>query len=265
MTDHDFLIPAKFPYVGLYSTANGISAVGSPVKVKILELLSRQEMAFDKLVQNSGRAKSTISIHLKDLAEAGIIDAKPDPEDGRKKIFYLHSLFLGGVDSEERGRFDIERYIKKELPCNGNPATLYRFILTTIRLNLMDQGMGINPVLYRAGSKAGESLYQCVEGSTIDNIVHRMGKYWVNNGLGKIELERKNPLTLNIRDCFECIDLPIKGKPVCAFESGVLSSIFSAYYAQRMRAVETRCYAMGSNLCRFELTEYPGQMTIDAS
>lgn len=96
MTDHDFLIPAKFPYVGLYSTANGISAVGSPVKVKILELLSRQEMAFDKLVQNSGRAKSTISIHLKDLAEAGIIDAKPDPEDGRKKIFYLHSLFLGG-------------------------------------------------------------------------------------------------------------------------------------------------------------------------
>jgi hypothetical protein len=129
----------------------------------------------------------------------------------------------------------------------------------------MDQGVTIDPVLHLAGLRAGESLYHCVEGSTIEGIVQRMGKLWVNNGLGKIELERKNPLTLNIRDCFECIDLPIKGEPACAFESGVLSSIFSSYYAEHMSAIETRCYAMGSNLCRFELTEQPGPRVMDAS
>jgi hypothetical protein len=265
MTDQDFLIPARFSSVGLYSTSNGISTVGSPVKMKILELLSRQEMAFDKLVENSGRAKSTISVHLKDLAEAGIIDARPDPIDGRKKIFYLHSFYLGGVDSGDRGRFDIERYITREFPCDGNPASLYRFILSTIRLNLMNEGITINPVLHLAGLKAGESLYHCIESRTVEGIIHRMGKFWVNNGLGKIELERLNPLTLNIRDCFECIDLPIKGEPACAFESGVLSSLFSAYYEQRMKAIETRCYAMGNNLCRFELTEHHGLMVLDAS
>jgi hypothetical protein len=41
MADSDFLIPERFPYVGLYSTSHGISAVGSPVKVKILEMLAR--------------------------------------------------------------------------------------------------------------------------------------------------------------------------------------------------------------------------------
>jgi len=257
MQDPDFLIPERFPYVGLYSTQNGISAVGSPVKVKILDMLTRHEMAFDELVENSGRAKSTISVHLRDLADAGIVGARTDPVDGRKKIFYLDSLFLGGADSGERGWFDLDRYIRREIPCNGNPASLYRFILSTIRLHLMSQGITIDPVLRLAGLEAGRSLYPCVKDTAIEGMIHGMGKVWEKNGLGEVELERRTPLTLNIRDCFECIDLPIHGKPACAFESGVLSSIFTLYYGQQMKAIETRCYAMGSNLCRFELREQP--------
>ncbi|MCE5297603.1 MAG: ArsR family transcriptional regulator [Methanoregulaceae archaeon] len=264
MADPDFLIPERFPYVGLYSTSNGISAVGSPVKVKILEMLSGNEMAFDELVENSGRAKSTVSVHLKDLAEAGIVGARSDPVDGRKKIFYLHSFFLGSADSGERGWFDLDRYVRKDIPCDGNPATLYRFILSTIRLNLMDQGITIDPVLNLAGLKAGKSLYPCVEGHDIESMVNRIGKLWEKNGLGKVELERVTPLTLNIRDCFECIDLPIQGKPACAFESGLLSALFSLHYEQRLKAIETHCYAMGNNLCRFELIELPGRMPLDA-
>lgn len=260
MADPDFLIPERFPYVGLYSTPKGISAIGSPVKVKILEMLARDEMAFDEIVENSGRAKSTISVHLKDLAEAGIIGARPDLSDGRRKIFYLNSLFLGSADSGDRGWFDLDRYIQKEITCDKNPALLYRFILSTIRLNLMDQGISVDPILRLAGLKAGESLYPCVEDPDIEGIVGRMGSLWEKTGLGTVEMESSAPLTLNIRDCFECIDLPIKGKPVCSFESGLLSSLFSLYYGQRVKATETRCYAMGSNLCRFELREQPIRM-----
>jgi uncharacterized protein len=264
MADPDFLIPERFPHVGLYSTENGISAVGSPVKVKILDMLARHEMAFDELVENSGRAKSTVSVHLRDLADAGIVGARTDPVDGRKKIFYLDSLFLGSADSGERGWFDLDRYIRREIPCDGNPASLYRFILTTIRLNLMNQGITIDPVLHLAGLKAGGILYPCVEDTDIEGMIHGMGKLWEKNGLGEVELDRRTPLTLNIHDCFECIDLPIRGMPVCAFESGILSSLFSLYYGRQMKAVETRCYAMGSNLCRFELREQPVRMPPDA-
>lgn len=264
MADPDFLIPERFPYVGLYSTSNGISAVGSPVKVKILEMLACNEMAFDDLVEHSGRAKSTVSVHLKDLAEAGIFGARPDPVDGRKKIFYLHSLFLGSADSGERGWFDLDRYIRKEIPCDGNPASLYRFILSTIRLNLMNQGIMIDPVLHLAGLNAGEILYPCVKGHDIEGMINRMEKLWEKNGLGNVELERETPLTLNIRDCFECIDLPVQGKPACAFESGLLSTLFSNFYGHPMKATEIRCYAMGNNLCRFELTKQHDSIPPDA-
>lgn len=251
----DFHPPAHSPFIGLYSSSEGIRAIDSPVKVKILEMLARQEMAFDQLVETSGRAKSTVSVHLKDLADDGIVGARADPADGRKKIFYLNSLFLAGADSEVRGNFDLDQYIPREIPCEGNPGAMFRFILSTIRLTLMNQGILIDPVLSLAGQKAGEGLYPCVEASGVNGMVQNIGRIWKKNGLGSIELERLDPLTLRITDCFECIDLPISGKPLCAFESGVLTSLFSMSCELQMKTIETHCYAMGSNLCRFEVRD----------
>jgi hypothetical protein len=76
---------------------------------------------------------------------------------------------------------------------------------------------------------------------------------WKKNGLGNIELERLNPLTIRVTNCFECSDLPISGRPLCAFESGVFTSLFSTFYELQKKTIETHCYAMGSNLCRFEV------------
>ncbi len=250
-----FHSPVSLPYIGLYASSEGIRAIDSPVKGKILEMLTRHEMAFDQLVESSGRAKSTISVHLKDLADEGIVGARADPADGRKKIFYLNSLFLAGADSYERGNFDLDQFIPREFPCEGDPGAMFRFILSTIRLTLMHQGILIDPVLTLAGHKAGEGLYPCVEASGVTGMVENIGQVWRKNGLGRIELERLDPLTLRVFDCFECRDLPISGKPACAFESGILTSLFSAFYEREMKAIETHCYAMGSNLCRFEVMD----------
>jgi hypothetical protein len=251
----DFHTPGSLPYIGLYASSEGIRAIDSPVKGKILEMLTRQEMAFDQLVETSGRSKSTVSVHLKDLADDGIVGARADPTDGRKKIFYLNSLFLAGADSDERGNFDLDKYIPREFPCEGDPGGMFRFMLSTIRLSLMHQGILIDPVLSLAGQKAGGALYPCVEASGITGIIENIGHIWKKNRLGNIELERLDPLTLSIFDCFECRDLPITGKPACAFESGILTSLFSTFYSQEMKAIETHCYAMGSNRCRFELRD----------
>jgi len=262
MPDHPDPFPERLPYIGIYATPQGINAIGSPVKVRILDMLARRDMAFDDLVEQSGRAKSTVSVHLKDLAAAGIVSAKPDPHDGRKKIFSLHSLFLAGADSRSQGWFDLDSYVKKEVPCEGDQAAMYRMFLSTIRLTLMNQGFSIDPILRLAGSKAGETLYHCIEHPTLEGMVDRITKLWENNGMGSVELEQRSPLTLKIRDCFECIDLPVSGKPACSFDSGILSFLFSRYYEQQMRVIETHCYAMGSGYCRFEVREsgaHPGQ------
>ena len=69
----------------------GVNVVKSPVKLTILEMLRDGDMEFDEIVSNTGKSKSTISVHLKSLREDGIISYRMDPKDNRKKIFYLKS------------------------------------------------------------------------------------------------------------------------------------------------------------------------------
>ncbi|NYT07099.1 MAG: ArsR family transcriptional regulator [Methanomicrobiales archaeon] len=247
--------PDRPSFIGLYASEQGIRAIDSPVKVRILDMLARQEMAFEDLVDGSGRAKSTVSVHLKDLAESGIVGAKSDPSDGRKKIFYLNALYLAAADSSGRGWFDPDSYIPGTFNGEGDPGTMARFILSTIRLTLLSQGIMIDPVLRLAGIKAGKAMYPRVKAPGIEELIRNIARIWKENNLGTLELECLDPVTINICDCFECIDLPVMGKPACAFDSGILSSLFSSFYGNRMIAIETHCYAMGSNLCRFVVME----------
>ena len=69
----------------IYSTEKGIVALDSPVKLKILEMLRKGAVSFDDLVEQSGKAKSTISVHLNDLEKQNLIKEKSSPEDKRRK------------------------------------------------------------------------------------------------------------------------------------------------------------------------------------
>ena len=57
---------------------------------------------FDEIVSNTGKSKSTVSVHLKGLRELGIVSFKLNPEDNRKKIFYINSKYLGSVNLREQ-------------------------------------------------------------------------------------------------------------------------------------------------------------------
>ena len=77
----------------------GVNVVKSPVKLTILSMLKDTDMEFDEIVKNTGKSKSTISVHLKSLREDGIVNYRFDANDHRKKIFYISSKFLGEVKS----------------------------------------------------------------------------------------------------------------------------------------------------------------------
>ena len=69
-----------------YSKGAWDNATGS---ITILEMLRNSDMEFDEIVSNTGKSKSTVSVHLKSLREAGIVSFKTHPDDNRKKIFYF--------------------------------------------------------------------------------------------------------------------------------------------------------------------------------
>ena len=90
--------------IQIFSNLNdniGVNVVKSPVKLTILEMLRDTEMEFDEIVNNTGKSKSTVSVHLKGLRESGVISYRVHPKDNRKKIFYINSKYLGSVNISE--------------------------------------------------------------------------------------------------------------------------------------------------------------------
>ncbi len=241
--------------IGLFATSKGIRAIDSPVKAKILSMLREGELSFDQIVASSGKAKSTVSVHLKKLVDEGIIGSKPDPQDARKKIFFINSEYIGELSREKESGNDLENYVSSYVLSDGDPFEFFRLMFKTIRVALINQGVNIDPILHEAGIKVGEALYERVADPEISKFLGNIAQFWETHYLGSVEVKNLEPLTINVSECYECRHLPYLGRPACAFDAGILKALFSAYYQDKRAVKETRCYAMGDKYCCFVIDE----------
>lgn len=240
--------------VEFFSTPEGINIIKSPMKAEIISLLKNNEMSFDKIVENTVKSKSTVSEHLQALVDQDIIGQKPDPDDRRRKIFYIKSKYLGGVSTEKE--LDTEKLnLAFDISDYKNPFEFYRVLFRTIRVSLLKEGINIDPLLHDAGISIGETLYNDLKADDMDNFLKNIAEFWEINKLGKIKIKSVDPLVINAYDCFECEDLPKIGRSACAFDSGVLEAVFSKYFGHKVGAEEVKCYAKGDEYCCFVIKQ----------
>lgn len=240
----------KKPKIELFSTKNGINIIKSPMKAQIISLLKKGEMSFDKIVANTGKSKSTISEHLQGLVDQDIIAPKPDPQDARKKNFYIKSRYLGGVSSENNlniKNLELTSFISDY----KNPFEFYRLLFRTIRVALLKEGINIDPILHDTGLNIGKTLYNDLKAPKFDKFLQNVTEFWQMNKLGRIEIKKQNSLIINAYDCFECEDLPKLGRSACALDSGLLEALFSLYFGHEIEVDEVKCYAKGDGCCSF--------------
>ncbi|HMK54296.1 MAG TPA: V4R domain-containing protein [Methanobacteriaceae archaeon] len=236
--------------VELFSTPYGLQVIKSPLRVKILSILREKDLSFDEIVKLSGRAKSTVSGHLKDLSKEGIIESRTDPQDARKKIFFLKSEYIGRLHRHKIEQ-DLKHYINRYINSENDPFEFFRLIFHTIRVSLMNQGVDIDPILHDAGLNVGEVLYEKLKDPKMGQFLQNIAKFWETHNLGLVEVESINPLVINVSDCFECSGLPQMNRPACAFDSGILEALFSSYNQEKARVKEVKCHATGSKYCSF--------------
>lgn len=239
--------------IRIYSTNKGMNVVHSQVKAKILSLLKDKGLSGSEIVSKTEKSKSTISAHLQDLVEADIIGWESDPQDRRRKIFYIKSRYLGDLSSEKELENDIE-YLDNKVLKSNDPFRFFRYMFTTIRVALIKEGVNIDPILHQAGVKVGENFYPELNAKSQDDFQKNLIAFWEDNQLGKLKVHSQDPLVVQSQDCFECGDLPQLGRPACAFDSGILEAFFSLFFGEQMEVEETRCYAQGDLCCRFIVT-----------
>lgn len=237
--------------IKIYATSKGVRTIESPVKAKILSVLKDGELSFDQIVEISGKAKSTVSVHLKKLVSDGIIDSKTDPNDARKKIFFINSEHLGDLSREKKLGDEIEDYVSNYIMSEGDPFEFFRLMFKTIRVGLIQQGVNIDPILHEAGINVGKALYERVYDPDMNKFLGNIAQFWETHYLGSVEVQNLEPLVINVSECYECRHLPYLGKPACAFDAGILKALFSAYFEDKRKVNEVKCYAMGDKYCSF--------------
>ena len=155
----------------------GVNVVKSPVKLTILEMLRDSEMEFDEIVSNTGKSKSTVSVHLKSLRESGIISFRIHPEDNRKKIFYINSKYLGSVDICEPKEIEETQsdYLIKNLI--ENDAEFSTLLFHTLKSMLIQEGVNIDPILQSTGNSIGKSIFNNLYDDDLDVFMENLSKF----------------------------------------------------------------------------------------
>lgn len=232
----------------IFSTDRGILVIESPVKKKILHLLSGGEKTGSEIREELNKAKSTISVHLKDLEELGLIEEKTYSQDRRKKLFSISADLFG--KSQKPSDQHYKKILQNLSNSGGNSYDFLKGLFHLIRYGFDSLGMNVEPALKEIGKDAGESLAENFESEDLPGLLKEIQDFWKENRLGKIELRDGYLL---VRDCFDCGGLPDINKTVCSLDEGMIEGIISKKTGDRVSVEETECLGTGENYCRFEM------------
>ena len=231
----------------------GVNVIKSPVKLTILEMLRDHDMEFEEIVNNTGKSKSTISVHLKSLRENGVISYRLHPIDNRKKIFYLNSKYIGSVDVSEPKEIEetqADYLIKNIVEVDAEFSTL---LFHTLKAMLIQEGINIDPILQSTGNSIGRSIFDKLYDDDLNVFMDNIADFWQRKGLGRITFTIGQVIRVTTYDCFECELLPKTGKPACYLDTGILEGLFTEFFNIPVSVIETQCYTMGDEKCVFEI------------
>lgn len=242
--------------IQIFSNADdsiGVNVIKSPVKLTILEMLRDRDMEFDEIVSNTGKSKSTVSVHLKSLRESGVISYRLNPVDNRKKIFYLNSKYIGSVELTEPKEIEETQsnYLIKNIV--DEDAEFSTLLFHTLKAMLIQEGINIDPILQSTGNSIGKSIFEKLYDDDLDIFMNNLAEFWQRKGLGRLTFDIGQIIKITTYDCFECELLPKTGKPACFLDTGIFEGLFTEFFNLPVSVIETQCYTMGDEKCVFEI------------
>jgi predicted hydrocarbon binding protein len=233
----------------IFATEKGIVALDSPIKLKILALLKDGVSSFDELVEKSGKAKSTTSVHLNDLQSMNLIEEKISTGDKRKKYFIMKSLYLAYSETPLRQEYHKHLSDVEISGLSGNSFLIHLF--HTVRFGMEAYGFDPGPIMKRLGRDVGEQIGHEFKSQNINGILKELTVFWKKQDLGDITVIDGVRPGILVKDCYHCGRMPNVGKTLCSMDEGIIEGILSNRLDLTLAVHETECYGTGHGHCRF--------------
>jgi len=122
-------------------------------------------------------------------------------------------------------------------------------------------GGGARALVFKAGRSVGEALGGAVKpqaGGDLDTYVDQIQQVARALGIGLVKPTRVDldagELSLKVDECVSCAGISKVSAPICHFEAGMVGGIVKVFLGRSIRAVETKCSAIGDNTCEVAVT-----------
>lgn len=235
--------------VEIYSTKKGMIAIESPIKNRILQKLHERELTFEELIEVCGKAKSTMSVHLNDLMDMGLIYKRVDSRDRRKKYFGINSDLI--VTSSAPVNMHYNKILQSIPSSIGDRYNFLKALFHLIRCGMESYGVDTRPALKKMGRDVGKVLASNFKSTTLPGLLSEVARFWESQGLGSVRAVKGDIPTIVVDDCFDCSTMPNVGYTQCSLDEGMLEAIVEEKLKVRCSIEEVECYGTGHDHCKF--------------
>jgi predicted hydrocarbon binding protein len=122
-------------------------------------------------------------------------------------------------------------------------------------------GEGAHALVYQSGKRVGQTLGRAVlpdANKDLPKYLELIRGVCLQLSIGQLVLETADNaagrLTLKVDECVSCAGITGVRAPICNFETGLVAGVVKAFVAREVKAVETRCNAVGDDTCAVDVT-----------
>lgn len=256
-----YLLEIKESYAKLFSDR---------ARRRIVEILAKEgELTVTQLASRLGLTKATVSHHLKRLAEAGVVRvSKTEATRGIPKKYFRLSIDIikedtSGIYSNIKDKIEeeFENLIKKRRKRSFGDEVNISF-LRMYKTAILSTGYELDKVLRDEGYELGYRVFsRTIQGESLYDVLQSIRNFWEEQKLGRVEIVEvgKESATIRVEECYQCMDMPKVGKPLCSSDEGLIQGILEAKLQKRFSVQEVKCWGTGYNFCEFKIQEIPEQ------
>ncbi|QLH74716.1 MAG: ArsR family transcriptional regulator [Methanomassiliicoccales archaeon] len=233
----------------VYSTSTGLRQISNPVRQKILSELQRHDLSLSEIASLTGKAQSTLSVHLDKMVSEGLIGYRDDPQDNRRKIFYLISRPVG---SSVVPREELKRAIGNTIARSiGLPSTFLKGTIRSIVIGMESIGFNMDPILKDIGKQIGMEVSKRFKSENVEGLIQEVKEFYKEHELGEVVVYSIHPVTLIIKDEYDCSKAPDVGRTLCLLNEGMLEAIFEVKLGMPLRVAEKETFGSNFNMCKY--------------
>lgn len=233
----------------LFANHEGFIALNSPVKIQILGFLKSESRSFDEIVKETGKAKSTVSVHLNDLKSFGLVEEEIHCGDKRRKIYHLNCEHMA------HSQRPIIQHYKKVLGKLSSPSLekngCFKCFFRAIQFGFDAHGINSDPIMRKIGRDIGISISANFMSKNIDGLLQELAVFWKNYQMGHLSLESQSPLLISVEGGFDYHIISSAGKNLCSFVEGILEGSILNSLKVECCVEEIQCCGNGYDRCVF--------------